>query len=282
MQKENSLQACANAASLWALLCLLLTACQDYPLPKIPTKDREIKADSVSFFSDTAPDTTCKIYLTFDDGPNKGSPFLLEILQQYQIPVSFFLVGKHVYISESRKEMLRAYRAYSKADLCNHSYTHANHKYKSFYANPQQVVADFERCQDSLKFNNRIARAPGMNMWRISGDSSMFMSKSKAAEELSLAGFQMIGWDLEWDFKRIKGHEALLQALKELEEKEYPMQRPSYHHKHLVVLLHDQSFSDSTNRTELQLFIEAVVAAPQKYKFAKISDYPPISTLLPI
>src|SRR5262245_3055393 len=40
-----------------------------------------------------------KIYLTFDDGPNKGTRKVLHIVQQEQVPVTFFIVGEHVFAS---------------------------------------------------------------------------------------------------------------------------------------------------------------------------------------
>src|SRR5215470_13440826 len=42
-----------------------------------------------------------KIYLTFDDGPNKGTRNVLDIVQQENIPVTFFIVGEHVFASRS-------------------------------------------------------------------------------------------------------------------------------------------------------------------------------------
>ena len=43
-----------------------------------------------------------KIYLTFDDGPNKGTRKVLQIAQQEQVPVTFFIIGEHVFASTSQ------------------------------------------------------------------------------------------------------------------------------------------------------------------------------------
>src|SRR6186713_46594 len=40
-----------------------------------------------------------KIYLTFDDGPNKGTRNVLDIVKGENIPVTFFIVGEHVFAS---------------------------------------------------------------------------------------------------------------------------------------------------------------------------------------
>lgn len=86
----------------------LLTACVS-ETSKIVYKDSTEVINSthklIDILSrDTAIDYNLKIsdslvflYLTFDDGPNNGTPKLLQILEEYQIYASLFIVGKHVY-----------------------------------------------------------------------------------------------------------------------------------------------------------------------------------------
>src|SRR3954466_9960806 len=42
------------------------------------------------------PRTEPAIALTFDDGPSEGTPRILEILQQYGVPATFFQCGANV------------------------------------------------------------------------------------------------------------------------------------------------------------------------------------------
>src|SRR6187549_2468685 len=37
------------------------------------------------------------IYLTFDDGPNKGTQNVLNIINNEKIPATLFVIGEHVY-----------------------------------------------------------------------------------------------------------------------------------------------------------------------------------------
>ena len=37
------------------------------------------------------------IYLTFDDGPNKGTRHVMQIMKAEQVPVTLFVIGEHVY-----------------------------------------------------------------------------------------------------------------------------------------------------------------------------------------
>ena len=63
------------------------------------------------------------IALTFDDGPNTtNTPKLLDKLEQYDIPASFFLIGQN--INDDNAEYVR--RAYTMGcDIENHSLTHS-------------------------------------------------------------------------------------------------------------------------------------------------------------
>ncbi|MBR6327159.1 MAG: polysaccharide deacetylase family protein [Lachnospiraceae bacterium] len=62
------------------------------------------------------------VALTFDDGPNTTvTPLVLDLLEQYGIRASFFLIGENI-----RGEAVRvAERARDMGcDICNHSFTH--------------------------------------------------------------------------------------------------------------------------------------------------------------
>jgi peptidoglycan-N-acetylglucosamine deacetylase len=58
--------------------------------------------------------------LTFDDGPSEETPRIVEILQRYQVPATFFQVGANV---ERLPEIARAVREAGHT-LGNHSYSH--------------------------------------------------------------------------------------------------------------------------------------------------------------
>ncbi|MFQ5709883.1 MAG: polysaccharide deacetylase family protein [bacterium] len=62
-----------------------------------------------------------KIALTFDDGPQATyTPRLLEILDRYQIPATFFLIGKHI---EAQLELAQQI-ARAGHEVANHTYSH--------------------------------------------------------------------------------------------------------------------------------------------------------------
>lgn len=103
---------------------------------------------------------------------------MLDIVNDEKIPVTFFIVGEHVFASVNQTNTWDSLKIAEQIEICNHSYTHAGHNhYEKFYETPDSVVADFQRTQDSLDLKNNIVRTPGRNAWRI--DSLQFTDLKK-------------------------------------------------------------------------------------------------------
>lgn len=219
------------------------------------------------------------IYLTFDDGPNRGTENLLKILHKRNVCATAFLVGKHAYGSERQQNDLELLRKDVLVELANHSYTHAHNKYSDFYKNPQFVVQDFNAAKDSLKLKDNIARTPGRNIWRLNNITNTdIKSSSAAADELKKAGYKVIGWDLEWkptNKMALKGnHEMMLKRIDSIFFND--LEKTS---RHLVFLTHDQYLTDDDSINELDLFIEKLQKS-NRFVFRKISEYPKINEVL--
>jgi peptidoglycan/xylan/chitin deacetylase (PgdA/CDA1 family) len=103
-----------TALMLFLFPILVLVSCKsDAP----SDKGKKPVADSISVKKDSAAiiktdslethlsfsDSIVYLYLTFDDGPNNGTSNLLKILDEYDIPSSLFIVGKHVYGSKNKQ-----------------------------------------------------------------------------------------------------------------------------------------------------------------------------------
>ena len=69
-----------------------------------------------------APTDEPKIAITFDDGPHATStPRIVELLQQFDVPATFFLVGKHLEKHpEIAREMVNAGH-----EIGNHTFSHS-------------------------------------------------------------------------------------------------------------------------------------------------------------
>ena len=215
-----------------------------------------------------------KIYITFDDGPNKGTRNVLQAVKEDNIPASFFIVGEHVFDSPKQTQTWELLKVDSTIELCNHSYTHAHNRYTSFYNKPSGVVADFQRSQQALQFSNNIARMPGRNAWRIDTiDHTDIYESSAAIDSLHAAGFNIMGWDIEWmfDHKTLAPDTAIDLMLRRIDN--LLMAEKTKTSGHLVLLAHDQAFQTEEAVQLLHLVLQSLKNNPE-YELVLASKYP--------
>lgn len=216
------------------------------------------------------------IYLTFDDGPNKGTKKVMHIAQEENVPITMFIVGEHVYGSAFQKQTWDSILACDLIEICNHSYSHAHNHYKDFYSNADSVESDFERCTDSLKFKNNICRTPGRNIWRTENvNTTDIKNSSAAADSLQSHGYELIGWDLEWHFdpKNLKLENCSDSLVKQIDS--VFKKGKTKNANHLVLLAHDQVYADVEDSSELHNLITKL-KSNDDYEFEIISKYPGI------
>src|ERR1700729_3281731 len=82
-----------------------------------------VRGRSSTFFGPSVwrgPSGRPAIALTFDDGPSEGTARVLELLDHYQVPATFFQIGVNV---ERLPGMARAVHA-AGHEIGNHSHTH--------------------------------------------------------------------------------------------------------------------------------------------------------------
>ena len=215
-----------------------------------------------------------KIYLTFDDGPNRGTQKVLHIMQEEAVPVTFFIVGEHVFASAGQQQTWDSLKMAKQIEICNHSYSHAHNQYQDFYSQPDSVVNDFKRSQDSLQLDNNVCRTPGRNAWRIDTLQYTDLKKSKiAVDSLQKAGFAIMGWDLEWHFnpQDLTLQNTANDLLRQIDS-------VFAHHKtrtpeRLVLLAHDQVYADANDSIELHNFIR-LLKLNEDYELELVSNYP--------
>ena len=216
------------------------------------------------------------IYLTFDDGPNKGTQKMMHIIEEEEVNVSLFIIGEHVYDSRAQTASFDSVLHSRFFEIDNHSYTHAFHnKYAKFYQVPDSALNDFKRCADSLHLTARIIRTPGRNIWRTQTINSTDLKASTAAADSFYAnGYKEVGWDLEWQF------DDMLKLKKTSDEMVNEVDSMFARNKtrtpgHLVILAHDQVYADADDSSELHQFI-IKLKAKNEYDFETVSNYPGI------
>lgn len=91
----------------------------------------------------TSADGIKRVYLTFDDGPSVNTAAILDLLAQYQVKATFFVVGD---TSEEGKALYRRIVAEGHS-IGIHSYSHV---YKEIYASEDAFFDDFYLMSDYL------------------------------------------------------------------------------------------------------------------------------------
>lgn len=186
-------------------------------------------------------------FLTFDDGPSDNTNKILDILNNYKIKATFFIIGSN---AEKNPDTLK--RIYNEGHaIGNHTYSH---DYDFLYSNVDNFIGEVNRTEEVLKqylgdsFFTRMVRFPGGS---FGGDRKPYR------DELVNEGFAYIDWNAvngDGDGTNIP-EEQLVNQLESTTGKQ----------KHIVVLMHD-SATKSTSVEALPDIIEYL--KNQGYEFA--------------
>ncbi len=103
---------------------------------------RQGRSDAEDAASGTE-DGVRKVYLTFDDGPSSNTGRILDILAEYDVRATFFVVGKE----EEKYQPLYKRIVEEGHTLAMHSYSH---KYNEIYQSKESFVEDLEKLQEFL------------------------------------------------------------------------------------------------------------------------------------
>lgn len=125
-------------------------------------------------------------YLTFDDGPSPNStPAILDILAEYNIKATFFVVGSMV---EQNPEILQ--RVYDEGHtIGNHTYTH---NYRYIYRNTKNFMEDVNRADRILK--DVLGEDFETNLFRFPG-GSFGKNKAPMIRAIKKAGYTFYDWN---------------------------------------------------------------------------------------
>lgn len=129
-----------------------------------------------------------KVYLTFDDGPSRYSDELLDILKEYGVKATFFVIGR------TDRESKRIYKRIVDEGhiLAMHTYTH---KYEQIYKNLDSFKKDVEKLSDLLYKTTGVRP----KYYRFPGGSSNQVSKvsiKKCISYLNQKGITYFDWNV--------------------------------------------------------------------------------------
>jgi len=133
------------------------------------------------------------VYLTFDDGPNKYTPKLLEILNKNDIKATFFMLGNNMRLNPELVKQIYDEGHYPGIHSMNHEYSEL---YKS--GSSTNFINQFEEAASIVEqytgFNPTLIRAPYGSAPQIG---------ENFRKDIADAGFKMWDWTLDtndWRF----------------------------------------------------------------------------------
>lgn len=173
-------------------------------------------------------------FLTFDDGPTKYTPAILDLLKEKKVPATFFIVGKTLAKASDPNIILRYIR--EGHAIANHSYSHDySYMYPGRVVNADRVMEEYQK---SLKLMKQILGNDfNTNVFRYPGGSGSWNNVEPSKATLAQQGIKYIDWnsmsgDAEPKSRRPVGSEALSNYV-------LTTLRNNRHPEIAVVLMHD-------------------------------------------
>jgi len=130
------------------------------------------------------------VYLTFDDGPGPYTQKLLDVLERYNVKVTFFVTG---FNSNYQYLIGEAYAAGHSIGV--HTYSH---EYGQIYASEDAFFEDFEAVQEIIRTQTgqrtTLMRFPGGSSNTVSSFTPGIMSR--LAQDVTDMGYQYFDWNV--------------------------------------------------------------------------------------
>lgn len=214
------------------------------------------------------------IYISFDDGPQRGTMESYAVCKELGIKATYFIVAAHV---KGRRDGRRIVNTisnnYPGSVTANHSYDHAKGQYDSFYRHPNRALQDFLRAQDTIRPPYKLLRLPGNNAWALKDTMRASRLVRPVARKLDSAGYNVLGWDSEWHFNHkdarpLQSAEKMAQKIKNLLDSNQTFTR-----NHLVLLSHDRMFQRPADLDSLKKMLQILKQNP-RYVFETLDHYP--------
>lgn len=198
-----------------------------------------------------------KVYLTFDDGPSANTDQILDILDEYGVKATFFVVGKDGYNDQYRRIVEEGHT------LGMHSYSHV---YRDIYESVEAYGQDLEKLHTYLYeltgVDSRIVRLPG--------GSSNTVSKDKIQDIIAYLGQQGITY-YDWN---VSSGDAASGYVSAQQIADNVLNHVSEHHTS-IVLMHDASGKNTTVEA-LPIILEKILESDNMVLLPITEDTVPI------
>lgn len=139
---------------------------------------------SLTMLSGTEAEGEKVVYLTFDDGPKAATPELLEVLEELDVPATFFLVG---YAARAFPEYVRMIDERGYAIGC-HTMDHSSSGIKETPEGLERIMHMFNE-----EISTCLGREFTTDLFRFPGGSSSYPGKCKTV--LTSMGVAWFDWN---------------------------------------------------------------------------------------
>lgn len=212
---------------------------------ELTVPEASILPETVGISGSSEPEVTTvhKVYLTFDDGPSANTEKILDILDDYGVKATFFVVGKEEeFAREALVQIVE--RGHT---LGIHSYSH---KYAEIYSSEEYFAADFEKIQGYLEEVTGVTSS----IYRFPGGSSNTVSKMDMhvfIDYLDSRGVRFYDWNVssgDASSMQLSVKQLVKNATEGIEQRETS-----------VILMHD-AVGKRTTVEALPIIIENILA----------------------
>ena len=135
------------------------------------SQSEEVELSQAELLGDELPQTSeaseegenqkKRVYLTFDDGPSSNTEAILDVLKEYDVKASFFVVGKE---DDASMEMYQR--------IVEEGHTLGMHSFSHQYSNIYQSVDSFAQDLEKLQRLLKLATGEEVKLYRFPGGSS--------------------------------------------------------------------------------------------------------------
>lgn len=198
-----------------------------------------------------------KVYLTFDDGPSANTDQILDILDEYGVKATFFVVGKEGYNDQYRRIVEEGHT------LGMHSYSHV---YRDIYESVEAYG------QDLWKLHTYLYELTGVDsrIVRLPGGSSNTVSKDKIQDIIAYLGQQGMTY-YDWNVSSGDASGGYVSAQQIADN---VLNHVGEHHTS-IVLMHDASGKNTTVEA-LPIILEKILESDNMVLLPITEDTVPI------
>ena len=196
------------------------------------------------------------VYLTFDDGPSNNTYRILDILKQYDVKATFFVVRREKYNDAYQRILLEGHT------LGGHS---SSHRYDMIYRSSDAYYTDLNDLSNYIyritKYRYNIIRFPGGSNNTI----SIKYSNPKIMDEITInssyEGYTYYDWNVD--------SEDASSTLKTKEQLAFNVINQCKEHRESIVLMHDCP-NNTTTPDSLPIIIKTL--RKEGYQFKAITS----------